>query len=308
MKRVCFLLSGGPDNLLSGRAKRAGGRPFVLTRLFCKLINRKERQVIPTDFGCSRSTASCDPAAAGSPGQQVVRATRKFCPHVLLFVLLLAFTTLVAHAQTDSTNAPTTTPVVTNAPDFNPAGSPVTPLTGIGNQSQPKEDIDDIRPPFFFLHSWLWLWLALGLVGVIVLLILLWNWLKPVKLLSPKTAYDLALEKLQKARALLQEGNPMPYAIMVSETVRDYLGQRFQAPSTRRTTEEFLGQMEADSTTPLAEHRDLLRYFLQSCDLVKFARYQPTHTELEEVHERAVTFVTATKPAPLPNHQNGRLP
>ena len=39
--------------------------------------------------------------------------------------------------------------------------------------------------------------------------------------------------------------------------------------------------MEADRATPLAEHRNLLREFLQSCDLVKFARYQPTLAELE---------------------------
>ena len=74
----------------------------------------------------------------------------------------------------------------------------------------------------------------------------------------------------------------------------------FQSPSTRRTTEEFLRPMEADPTTPLAEHRELLRDFLQSCDLVKFARYQPTLTELEQVQQRATSFVTATKPVPSP--------
>jgi len=226
---------------------------------------------------------------------------------IFLLSLLFAITTLIVSAQTDSTNAPTATlaPVVTNTPDQGAITSPVTSLNSLGNQA-PQEDIADIRPPFFFLHSWLWLWLALGLVGVIALLILLWNWFKPVKQLTPRTAYELTLEKLEKARALLQEAHPMPYAILVSETVRGYLGQRFQTPSTRRTTEEFLRQMEADVTTPLAEHRDLLRGFLQSCDLVKFARYQPTLAELEKVHERAVTFVTATKPVPLPSQQNGR--
>ena len=103
----------------------------------------------------------------------------------------------------------------------------------------------------------------------------------------------------------------MPYAVLVSETIRSYLGQRFQAPSTRRTTEEFLRQMEADQATPLAGHRDLLRDFLQSCDMVKFARYQPTLTELEQVQQRAITFVTATKPLPSADNagrQNGRHP
>ncbi len=64
--------------------------------------------------------------------------------------------------------------------------------------------------------------------------------------------------------------------------------------------------MDADKATPLAAHRDLLRDFLQSCDLVKFARYQPTLSELEEVQQRALTFVTATKPVPPPDQRNGR--
>jgi len=174
------------------------------------------------------------------------------------------------------------------------------------NNAPPQDDIEDIRPPFFYLHSWLWLWIVLGLIGAFALGVLLWVWLKPHRLLSPKTAYELALENLEKARLLLREDNPMPYAVLVSETIRSYLGQRFQAPSTRRTTEEFLRLMEADPATPLAGHRDLLRGFLQSCDLVKFARYQPVLKELEQVQDRAVTFVTATKPASVPVGSNGK--
>jgi hypothetical protein len=236
--------------------------------------------------------------------------------HALILIsLVLASFPFIAQAQTDSapatTNAPTVTvpPTSTNviAPPTS-ASPPTTIVNGPGTQSSHEEDIDDIRPPFFFDHGWLWLWIALGMAGLAALIFLLWNWLKPVKMLNPRTAYELALEKLEKARAILREENPMPYAVLVSETIRSYLGQRFQTPSTRRTTEEFLHRMEIDQATPLAEHRDLLRHFLQSCDLVKFARYQPTHAELEEAHQRAVNFVTATKPAPLPSHQNGRLP
>jgi hypothetical protein len=178
-----------------------------------------------------------------------------------------------------------------------------------GQTPPPADNLYDIHPPFFFLHSRPWLWIAhAGASTALVLLVALWFWLRRHSLLSSKSAYELALEKLEKARALLREDDPMPYAVMVSETVRSYLGQRFQAPSTRRTTEEFLRQMEADRTTPLAEHRDLLRDFLQSCDLVKFARYQPTLTELEQVQQRATTFVTATKPVPAPGRHNGSHP
>jgi hypothetical protein len=170
----------------------------------------------------------------------------------------------------------------------------------------PQEELEDIRPPFFFINSWSWLWIALAIIAAIGAIIFLWFWLRPQKQLTPKTAYELAMEKLEKARALLKVENPMPYAIFVSETIRSYLGQRFQAPSTRRTTEEFLRQMEADRTTPLAEHRELLREFLQSCDMVKFARYQPTLPELEHVQQNATTFVTATKPLPVAPERNGK--
>jgi hypothetical protein len=209
-------------------------------------------------------------------------------------------------------------PAQTNAPGFLPAApatanTPVPPPTPIsppgqafspGGTTSPTPEIEDIRPPFFFGNGWFWLWIALGVAGAVGLLILLWFWFKPKKWLSPKSAYDLTLEKLEKARSLLNAENPMPYAVFISETIRSYLSQRFRTPSTRRTTEEFLRLMENDRGTPLAAYRDLLRDFLRACDLVKFGRYQPDLSELEQVHQRAFTFVTATKPSPTPDNYN----
>jgi len=163
------------------------------------------------------------------------------------------------------------------------------------------DDIDDIRPPYLF-HGFggplLWLLLVLIALAILAAVLLAIWW--PRRQLSAKSAYELALEKLERARTLLREDWPMPYAVAVSETIRTYLGQRFRAPSTRRTTEEFLRQMETDRATPLAEHRELLREFLQSCDLVKFARYQPRLAELEHVQQRAREFILATKPVEKP--------
>ena len=178
---------------------------------------------------------------------------------------------------------------------------PISPIGHISpillGQTQPSTDqLEDIRPPYFYLHSWLWLWITLAILFALIVIALLWFILRPKPPLSAKSAYELALENLEKAHALLREDAAMPYTIAVSEVIRWYLGQRFQTPSTRRTTEEFLRQMEADPTSPLAEYRDQLRGFLQSCDLVKFARYQPTLAELEHVQERALSFVRSTKP------------
>jgi hypothetical protein len=192
-------------------------------------------------------------------------------------------------------------PAATDA--FTPGRAPsatTSPVTGI-NPGDDNE-IADIRPPVFHLHSvspWLWILIAASTAAAITAVVLLWP--QRGRQLSAKSAYELALEKLDQARALMVEEQPMPYAVLVSETVRSYLGQRFNAPSKRRTTDEFLRQMEADASTPLAPHRDLLRDFLQACDLVKFARYQPTQNELVSVQERALRFVEATKPEPVQN-------
>ncbi len=221
-------------------------------------------------------------------------------------LICLSWTTgLKLYAQPQTNAAPEVNAPVYFAPTpaSPPPGASATPTPG---NASPKDELADIRPPYFFLHSWLWLWIALGVAAAIALLIALWIWLRPHRQLSPKSAYELALEKLEKARALLREDEPMPYAVLVSETIRSYLGQRFQSPSTRRTTEEFLRIMEIDPTSHLAEHRNLLRGFLQSCDLVKFARYQPTLTELEQVHQSACGFVTATKPVTVSTHRNGK--
>jgi hypothetical protein len=230
---------------------------------------------------------------------------------LLSFICLLAMAFLPAHAQTDapdnSTNAFPSTHAPAPAPV--PPTSPVSPsgqFAPAGAGTAPAADIKDIRPPFFFLYSWFWFWVVLAATAAVALLVLLWFWFKPGKWLSPKSAYDLTLEKLEKARALLNAENPMPYAVFVSETIRSYLSQRFRTPSTRRTTEEFLRLMENDRGTPLAAYRDLLRDFLRACDLVKFGRYQPDLSELEQVQQSAFTFVTATKPSPTPDEYNRR--
>lgn len=201
---------------------------------------------------------------------------------------------------TDSSTIPSTpvspAPPAANPPSPADAASLGSQIPGANPSGNKEEDIYDIRPPFFFLISW-WPWIlaALGTLLSIGLFFLLLRLFRD-RGMSPKTAYDLAMDKLAQARGLLREDEPAPYAVAVSETIRTYLGQRFGLASSRRTTEEFLRQMESDPNTPLAEHRDLLGAFLRACDLVKFARYQPTMAELEQVHERAVAFVQATRP------------
>jgi hypothetical protein len=60
------------------------------------------------------------------------------------------------------------------------------------------------------------------------------------------------------------------------------------------TTQEFLDSMK-ESHALKFEHRDLLKKFLEACDLVKFAKYMPAADEAEGVYLTAKNFVEETK-------------
>jgi hypothetical protein len=114
-----------------------------------------------------------------------------------------------------------------------------------------------------------------------------------------------ARHKLQEALTLLTQ--PKPFCILVSDTIRSYLEEQFDFRAPERTTEEFLHELQAtDLLSP--EQKESLGRFLESCDLVKFARYEPGEPELQELHHSAVRLVEETEPvevqSPEPKVQN----
>ncbi len=82
---------------------------------------------------------------------------------------------------------------------------------------------------------------------------------------------------------------------MVSDTVRQYLEERFNFHAPERTTEEFLHELKATDLL-LPDQKESLGEFLSVCDMVKFARYEPGESELQALHESAVRLVDETEP------------
>lgn len=109
---------------------------------------------------------------------------------------------------------------------------------------------------------------------------------------------DLARRRLQRALELLEQ--PKVFVAEVSEAVRAYLEARFGLRAPERTTEEFIGELQASGTLAVAD-RDALEKFLGACDLVKFAGVRPGRSDLEELHVAALRLVneltTAARPA-----------
>jgi len=108
-------------------------------------------------------------------------------------------------------------------------------------------------------------------------------------------AHVRARQKLSEALALITQ--PKPFVITVSDTARTYLEERFNFHAPERTTEEFLREL-AGTKLLLPDQKESLGDFLASCDLVKFAKYEPAEKELLDLHGSALRLVEETEPRP----------
>ena len=161
--------------------------------------------------------------------------------------------------------------------------------------------LHDIKPPVVIANVWEWLGWALVALLLGIALFELWRWWQKrraqVSLVPPVPAHVRAKQKLVEALALLAQ--PKPFCTMVSDTVRIYLEERFEFRAPERTTEEFLHELRGTNLL-LPDQKESLGEFLQRCDLVKFAKYEPGEPELRGMHESALRLVEETEPVPLP--------
>ena len=160
-------------------------------------------------------------------------------------------------------------------------------------------DIRDIKPPVEIPSGWGWFWWVLAALATIAIAVMIWHWWQkrrsqiPVE--PPVPAHVRAKQKLQEALALITR--PEPFCVLVSDTIRIYLEERFNFRAPERTTEEFLNELQ-DTDLLGSAQKEKLGEFLECCDLVKFARYEPGEPELRNLHSSAVGLVEETEPQP----------
>lgn len=169
-------------------------------------------------------------------------------------------------------------------------------LTALGY----ADDIRDVKPPVNFPPNQMWLFLLiffiLGLLSIIY-------FLKKGKKITPmpqqvdlRSPWQIAcgqLEDLQKT-SLLSEGNFKEYYARLSDIVRHYFENQFQIRAPEMTTEEFLWSLEHAPRFP-SPQRQVFKDFLNSCDMVKFAKYTPRIQEAEESFRLARCLIEETK-------------
>ena len=165
--------------------------------------------------------------------------------------------------------------------------------------------LHDIKPPVEIPSGWAWLWWTLGALALAVVAYLAWKYWRKRKSEIPPVpvipAHIRAKQKLQEALALISQ--PREFCILVSDTIRMYLEERFDFHAPERTTEEFLHELQGTDLLT-RDQKESLGEFLQRCDLVKFARYEPREAELRDLHASALRLVEETEPLSTPTAPN----
>ncbi len=119
-----------------------------------------------------------------------------------------------------------------------------------------------------------------------------------VDLPPPRLAHQIAYEKLHRIVEddLLRQEKFREYFIRVSETVREYLGNRYGFFAMDLTSRELLDELR-DRPTPGLEIANL-KSLLQNSDLVKFAKLNPTDEMSSGAIDTAYNLVNATRQLP----------
>ena len=173
----------------------------------------------------------------------------------------------------------------------------VTSLLGEQRAELNIDDIEDVlempRPKSF---AWVW---AMGVIAVVAIAGL-WLYLrrKRVKELVRifKPAHELAYERL---RVLVNEdlvgaGKIKEFYERISDILRHYIEHRFSLRAPESTTEEFLAELANTEVLPASE-KQRLGEFLKHCDLVKFAKHNPTTQQIQETFDLVKDFIEKTK-------------
>lgn len=110
--------------------------------------------------------------------------------------------------------------------------------------------------------------------------------------------HERALGELASLMAedLIGQGEPKLFYLRVSSILRRYVEQRFGLRAPERTTEEFLADLET-SQELVPRQKELLKRFLEHCDMVKFAAHQPSRDEIEETLNSCAQFIAETRAA-----------
>ena len=109
-------------------------------------------------------------------------------------------------------------------------------------------------------------------------------------------AHEIAYVELKALvdENLIDTGEIKQFYLRLSAIVRRYIENRFGLRAPEQTTEEFLTGLEKAGEFP-DEYKPLLKDFLNHCDLVKFARFEPGAEDIQKSFDSCRAFIKGTE-------------
>jgi hypothetical protein len=110
------------------------------------------------------------------------------------------------------------------------------------------------------------------------------------------TAHEIAYRNLEAlvARNLIEQGLIKEFYERISGVLRYYVEHRFSLHAPDRTTEEFLVELQTTDVLSPSD-KEVLTEFLTHCDLVKFAKHDPTTEQIQRTFDLVKSFIEKTK-------------
>ncbi len=169
-------------------------------------------------------------------------------------------------------------------------------------QDGEAEDIRDIKPPVTISYPYrMFLLIAATLIGAILAVLAVKKLVEKLKQraqaqrLARRPPHEEALEALEMLlkKGLIEKGRAREFCFEISEIFRRYMHARLDIPAIDLTTEEIIPRIE-DNGLVDGSLKPLVKDFLVSTDLVKFAKHQPAREEMNGIIENMRAFINKT--------------
>ncbi|MBF0511339.1 MAG: hypothetical protein HQL13_03325 [Candidatus Omnitrophica bacterium] len=163
-------------------------------------------------------------------------------------------------------------------------------------------DIRDVKPPVNIPDYWWLLGVMLGLLALAAGGYFLLRHLKKgrgakvLPVLPELSAWEKAYQQLAALQneKLLDKGLFKEFFTRVADIARHYMENRFNIRAPHMSTEEFLYYLGKSGHLNETQN-SALKDFLNSCDMVKFAKYAPTTMEALKNFDLAKKLVDDTR-------------
>jgi len=168
-------------------------------------------------------------------------------------------------------------------------------LSVVASEAPSLADLEGFAAPVDLPPSRAWIGWSIGvaavlLAGVAVAGVLITRRKRNVleRQLTPRELADRELDNLWRDKASREDVKL--FYVRLTAIVRNYIERTTGVHAPEQTTEEFLREIGAGERFS-QEERQRLKDFLESADLVKFAKHLPKSSDIDESYHRARRFV-----------------